>query len=67
MAAITTALIGSLSAGDHVVICDPVYSGTVSFAKKTLVKLGIEVSFISADSVQDYRDAIKPNTKVGLK
>jgi hypothetical protein len=29
--------------------------------------LGIEVSFISADSVQDYRDAIKPNTKVGLK
>ncbi|XP_064632566.1 L-methionine gamma-lyase-like [Lineus longissimus] len=64
MAAITTTLIGLLSAGDHVVICEPVYSGTLVFAKGTLLRLGIEVSFIEANNVKEYREAIKPNTKL---
>ncbi|XP_031564012.1 uncharacterized protein LOC116299492 [Actinia tenebrosa] len=68
MAAISTALLATLHAGDHVVAPKVVYSGTLHLIKNLLPMYGIEVSLIdagkTADIIQAYKDAVKENTKV---
>ncbi|XP_033632576.1 L-methionine gamma-lyase-like [Asterias rubens] len=64
MGAITTTLLTLLKAGDHVIAPDSAYSGTYSVMKTMLPNYGIEVSFIKACDVEEYRKAIKPNTKL---
>ena len=50
---------------DLQVCCNPVYSGTHSFVKNQLTKWNIEVTFVPAGcSVDDYKKALRPNTKV---
>ncbi len=66
MGAITTALLAVLNCGDHVVAADTVYGGTFGFMKNILPRFGIEVSFVnvSSNSVENIRNAVKPNTKI---
>lgn len=45
-------------------LCQPVYGGVNSIVDKVLVQLGLEVTYITGNSIEDYRKAIKPNTKV---
>ena len=46
------------------VVCQPVYGGVNSIIDKILVKLGLEVTYIRGSSIEEYKKAIKPNTKV---
>ncbi|TCO69246.1 trans-sulfuration enzyme family protein [Marinisporobacter balticus] len=66
MGAITTALMAVLSTGDHIVAADTVYGGTFGFMKKILPRFGIEVTMVrvTGDSVENIRNAMKPNTKI---
>jgi len=64
MAAITTALLGFLKAGDHLVACNPLYSGTHDFITKVLPRYNIETTLIDGYKIEDYKKAIRPNTKV---
>ncbi|ELU01835.1 hypothetical protein CAPTEDRAFT_222467 [Capitella teleta] len=65
MAALSTALLASLKAGDHVVACNPLYSGTHSIMKEVFPKFNIEVSWVqSGCGIEEYAKKIKDNTKL---
>lgn len=64
MAALSTMLLAFLKKGDHVVFQNTIYGGTVSFIKDELPKFGIEYSFTNGFEVSDFKEAIRPNTKV---
>ncbi|MEW2921910.1 PLP-dependent aspartate aminotransferase family protein [Muricauda sp. ANG21] len=64
MAAISTALMAFLQAGDHIVLQQTMYGGTYHFAVTQLNKYGIEYSFTDGWQVEDFEKEIKSNTKV---
>lgn len=55
------ALAGS---GDHIVSASTLYGGTYNQFAYTLPRLGIEVTFVHPRDPQNFRRAIKPNTKL---
>lgn len=64
MAAISTALMTFLKAGDHIVLQQTLYGGTYNFAVTQFEKFGIEYSFTNGWNVGDFEREIRPNTKV---
>lgn len=62
-AAITNAILNICGSGDHIVSASQIYGGTYSLFRYTFAKLGIEVSFVNADDPENFRKALKPNTK----
>lgn len=65
-AAVNTALVAFLKAGDHVLMVDSVYSPTRSFADKFLKKFGVETTYYDPLIGSDIEKLIKKNTKVIL-
>ncbi len=63
-AAITDAILNICGAGDHMISVNQLYGGTYNLFHYTLPKLGIEVSFVDADNPDEYKNAIKENTKL---
>lgn len=63
MAAISTALMSHLEAGDHVVFQNDLYGGTRNFVKHEFPKFGIEFSFTSGMTPNDFEKEIRKNTK----
>ena len=64
MAAISTMFLAFLQQGDHLVVQNTLYGGTVNFIKEEFPKYGIEYTFTNGYSVEDFEKAIKPNTKL---
>ncbi|WP_420601412.1 trans-sulfuration enzyme family protein [Flagellimonas sp.] len=64
MAAISTALMAFLQAGDHIVFQQTLYGGTYNFAVTQLEKYGISFSFTDGWSVADFEKEIRSNTKI---
>jgi OAH/OAS sulfhydrylase len=63
--AITYAVLNIAGAGDHIVSSSSIYGGTYNLFKYTLAKLGIEVTFVeNQDDAEEWRAAIRPNTKL---
>jgi len=62
-AAITAAILNIAGAGDHIVSVAQLYGGTYNLFHYTLPKLGIHVSFVDGDDPENFRKALKPNTK----
>jgi len=58
------AITNILQAGDHMVSASTLYGGTYTQFDVTLRKLGIEVTFVEPDDPENFRKAIKPNTKL---
>lgn len=63
MAAISTALLTVLSAGDHLLAQSCLYGGTHDFVTKDLGSFGISYDFIDADDPASWKAKLKPNTK----
>jgi O-acetylhomoserine (thiol)-lyase len=63
-AAQTTAIFAICEAGDHIVSSASLYGGTVSQFKYTFPRLGIDVTMVDASDPENFRRAIKPNTKL---
>lgn len=63
MAAISTALLTVLSAGDHLLAQRCLYGGTHDFVTKDLGSFGISYDFIDADDPASWKAKLKPNTK----
>jgi len=63
MAAISTALLSVLKAGDHFLAQSRLYGGTFSFIAEDLPRWGIEVSWIDGDDPESWQSALRPNTK----
>jgi cystathionine beta-lyase len=64
LAAITTALISYLSAGDHLLMVDSVYGPTRNFCNTTLKRFGIETTYYDPLIGANIAELIKPETKV---
>ena len=62
--AATTALLQTLSSGDHVIIGRNVYGGTYRMSVKVLSNHGIDFEFIDTRSTDFIQSAIKQNTKL---
>ncbi len=62
-AAITNTIFNVANAGDHIVSGSQIYGGTYTLFHYTLRKLGIEVTFVDATEPENFRKAIRPNTK----
>lgn len=59
------AVLNIASAGDHILVAQSVYGGTVNLFQHRLIKLGIEATFIDNDASEDeLRAAVRPNTKL---
>ncbi|HEY0429939.1 MAG TPA: PLP-dependent aspartate aminotransferase family protein [Pyrinomonadaceae bacterium] len=64
MAAVTAALLNVLKSGDHVVAPESHYSTTGSFLEYLEESFNISTTYIDQTNAENYRDAIKENTKV---
>jgi O-succinylhomoserine sulfhydrylase len=64
MSAILLLGMGLLRAGDHVVCSQSVFGSTVMLFGREFAKFGVETSFVSQTDVEQWRAAIKPNTKL---
>ena len=62
--AATSALLGTLAPGDHVLACDDIYGGTFRLMDKVLAPLGVEISRIDMTELRDVEAAMRPNTKL---
>ena len=64
MAAISTAMLAFLRAGDHIVLQQTLYGGTYNLVKEEFDKYGISYSFTNGWLAEDFEAEIKENTKV---
>lgn len=62
-AAISTALLTLLKAGDHIVASSSLYGGTFNLLNVTLPRFGITTTFVNADNPEDVDTAINDNTR----
>jgi cystathionine beta-lyase/cystathionine gamma-synthase len=63
MAAISTALLSVLRAGDHLLAIDCPYGGTRGFIVEELPRFGISASFIDGDDAADWKAKLRPETR----
>lgn len=64
MAASSGVLLGKLSAGDHLVICDTNYPGTAELARNTLPRLGIEVTPVDTSDTANVSRVMRESTRM---
>lgn len=64
MAAVSTALLAFLKAGDHVVLQNMLYGGTYNLITKQFENFGITYSFTEGLKPSDFEAKIKKNTRV---
>ena len=64
MGAILLIGLGLLKAGDHVVCSRSVFGSTIMLFGREFAKFGVETSFVSQTDLNEWRAAIKPNTKL---
>ena len=63
MSAILSTFMALLSAGDHIVSSRSVFGTTRVLFDKYLSKFGIETDYVDVTDLNDWQQAIKPNTK----
>ncbi|HET7413814.1 MAG TPA: cystathionine beta-lyase, partial [Pararhizobium sp.] len=64
LAAITVPFLGVLSAGDHALIVDSVYTPTRHFCDTILKRMGVEISYYDPHVGAGIADLMQPNTKL---
>jgi len=64
MAAVNTALLSLLQAGDHMISTDAIYGCTFDVFTESYLKFGIDISFVDTCNLDLIEKNIKPNTKV---
>lgn len=64
MAAILLLGMGLLKTGDHVVCSQSVFGSTIRLFAGEFSKFGISTSFVSQTHVEEWKAAIRPNTKL---
>ena len=63
MSAILLLVMGLLKGGDHIVCSRSVFGSTIKLLQD-FAKFGIEASFVSQTDVDEWRAALRPNTKL---
>ena len=63
-AAEMVALLTLVKAGDHIVSASTLYGGTHTLLGINLAKLGVETTFVDPDDPENFRRALKKNTRL---
>ncbi len=66
LAAISTALLAVLKAGDHLLVCDNVYRPTRNFCNGLLARYGVETTYFDPLIGTGIEQLLKPNTRAVL-
>jgi cystathionine beta-lyase/cystathionine gamma-synthase len=64
LAAETALFLAILKAGDHAIVGEALYGGTVRLFRTLLADLGIACTFVDTTNPAAIREAIRPNTKL---
>ena len=64
MSAILLLLMGLLKAGDHVLCSRSVFGSTIRLLQTEMGKFGVETTFVSQTEVDEWRAAMRPNTRL---
>ena len=64
MAAVTATMLCHLSAGDHVVSAKALFGSCRFILDNVLPRFGIEVTLVDGPDLNQWEDAVQPNTKV---
>ena len=64
MGAISSALLCSLSAGDHVVAARALFGSCRYIVEKLMPRLGIETTLVDGRDIEAWRGAVRPETKL---
>ncbi len=62
-AAVTFSILNIAGAGDHVVSANSLYGGTYNLFVHTLPRFGLDIDLIDSVDPENFRRALKPNTK----
>lgn len=62
-AAITYAFLNIAHKGDHIVSANTIYGGTYNLLVNTLPTFGIDTTFVDPADLNNFKNAIRPNTK----
>ena len=60
----TFSILNIAGAGDHIVSANSLYGGTYNLFVHTLPRFGIDVELVDPNDPENFRRAIKPNTKL---
>lgn len=63
MSAISCALLQICKNGDHIVSSDTIYGGSHALLEKLMPEMGIETTFVRADDIEAFENAVRPETK----
>ena len=64
MAAILTTAMAHLRSGDHVVCSNAVFGATIQLFNNVLSRFGVETTYVSPTRVDDWRAAVRKNTRL---
>lgn len=64
MAAVTTAYMTFLSAGDHVICTSAVYGPSRGVLESHFKKFGVEATFVNTTNLEEIENAVQSNTKL---
>ena len=64
MSAILTTALVHLKSGDHVVCSNAVFGATIQLFNSILARFGIETTYVSPTKVDEWRKALRPNTRL---
>jgi len=64
MGAILMMIMGLLKAGDHVILSRSMFGSTLNLFGKEFGKFGVETTFVSQTDVDEWRAAVRPNTRL---
>jgi len=63
MAAVTTALVGQLKAGDHIVASKQLFGSCRWVVEEFLPRFGVQSTLVNGLDLDQWRKAVRPNTK----
>lgn len=62
--AATSATMGLVKQGDHVIVTDNVYGGTYRYFQQVMADYGLEFSFVDTSDLENVERALRPTTKM---
>ncbi len=66
MAAVTTALMGQVRAGDHVVASRALFGSCLYIVQDLLPRFGVESTLVDGSDLAQWKAALRPNTKTAF-
>lgn len=64
MAAVSSAILGYVKSGDHVVAARSLYGATYNFLNRKLPDMNASTTFVQSTRAEDFARAIQPNTRL---